>query len=260
QEDTFGADDEDWSIYRDISKEEDEEEEEEDRLMLMQYNELLEKYAPDYLAGLDRQACERIQSTLMYRFTEGTQPAILEHPAAPLTKEQVWQREVDIMARRYQLHLNVERIRVPEVLFQPSILGIDQTGVVESICQMIKNIGCCPQDLVKNVFVTGGGFSTIPGLKERLACDLRQALPLQTDVGIRIAKDPFLDAWRGAAKWAAQPAFGDQCVTRDMYLECGSDYLKEHSLGNLFYRPTAPQVVDGVSTLQQKGTKAKRSV
>ena len=29
------------------------------------------------------------------------------------------------------MHLNVERIRVPEILFQPSIGGIDQAGISE---------------------------------------------------------------------------------------------------------------------------------
>lgn len=37
------------------------------------------------------------------------------------------------VAEYYQLHLGTELIRVPEILFQPSIAGIDQGGVAETI-------------------------------------------------------------------------------------------------------------------------------
>jgi actin-related protein 5 len=35
------------------------------------------------------------------------------------------------MEQNYQLHLNVERIRVPEALFQPSMFGQDCAGLGE---------------------------------------------------------------------------------------------------------------------------------
>ncbi|KAJ1915230.1 Nuclear actin-protein involved in chromatin remodeling [Mycoemilia scoparia] len=242
KEDTFGADDEDWSIYRDISKEEDEEEEEEDKLNLNQCNELLERYAPDYLAGLDREAKNRIQNTLMYRFSEGTQEAILDETAAQPSKDEAWQLEIDTAARQYQMHLNIERIRVPEVLFQPSIIGIDQSGIVETISQILKNIKDHPaSEFVKNIYLTGGGFAMIPGLSQRLESELRMVMPIGTDIRIHFAENPLLDAWRGAAKWARSPTFSDSCVTRQMYLECGGDYLKEHALSNRYYKATELQ-------------------
>ncbi len=37
----------------------------------------------------------------------------------------------DDVAQSYQLHLNVERIRVPEVWFQPAIAGVDSAGIAE---------------------------------------------------------------------------------------------------------------------------------
>ena len=35
------------------------------------------------------------------------------------------------LTETYQLHLNVERIRVPETWFQPSIFGLDSAGIGE---------------------------------------------------------------------------------------------------------------------------------
>jgi hypothetical protein len=42
------------------------------------------------------------------------------------------------MGQTYQLHVNVERVRVPEVLFEPSIIGLDQAGLVETINDIVR--------------------------------------------------------------------------------------------------------------------------
>ena len=39
----------------------------------------------------------------------------------------------------HRLHLNVERFRVPEVIFQPSIAGSDRAGLVEMISHVLKS-------------------------------------------------------------------------------------------------------------------------
>jgi len=44
----------------------------------------------------------------------------------------------DNQAQQYQIRLNVEQIRIPEVLFQPSIVGIDQAGVIEIVNDALK--------------------------------------------------------------------------------------------------------------------------
>jgi len=40
-----------------------------------------------------------------------------------------------------QLHVNVERIRVPEVLWQPNLGGLDQAGLGEVIEGVLKGFG-----------------------------------------------------------------------------------------------------------------------
>jgi actin-related protein 5 len=37
----------------------------------------------------------------------------------------------DDIAQAHQIHLNVERIRVPETWFQPSMAGVDSAGIAE---------------------------------------------------------------------------------------------------------------------------------
>ncbi|KAJ1773843.1 Nuclear actin-protein involved in chromatin remodeling [Coemansia sp. RSA 1813] len=232
QDDNFGAEDEDWDVYRDISKEEEAEEDEDDEAELMKYNKLLEKHAPDYLESLDRKARAKIESTTMYRFTEGCQPAILEKPAATQKLDNA--TIIARAAREYQLHLNIERIRVPEIIFRPGLIGIDQAGLVETFEGVFRQVK--RHSLANNVFVTGGGFSQVAGMVSRLQKDIQSITPAHTPIKVTRAVDPLLDAWRGAAQWSIKEpeAFTAASITRQDYLEYGGEYLREHAASNRF--------------------------
>jgi actin-related protein 5 len=41
-----------------------------------------------------------------------------------------------------------------------------------------------------------------------------------------------LDAWRGAATWAGKKESRRNFITKAEYAEKGSEYIKEHDLGN----------------------------
>ncbi|KAJ2766702.1 Nuclear actin-protein involved in chromatin remodeling, partial [Coemansia nantahalensis] len=173
-DDNFGAEDDDWNIYRDISKKEDAEVVEEDEAELEGYNRQLSLHAPDYLESLDRAARAGIENTIMYRFTDGCEQAILDKPAAQQKADNA--AIVARVAREYQLHLNVERIRVPEIIFRPGLVGLDQAGLLETIDGILRRTGS-RLSLVNNVFVTGGGFSQVPGILGRLERDIRSTVP-----------------------------------------------------------------------------------
>ncbi|CAG8590260.1 2060_t:CDS:10, partial [Funneliformis mosseae] len=211
-EDTFGMDDNDWSIYKEISKEEDAWEEEEELTQLREYEGKLLQYDPAFLPEHTFDAKNSQQNSLVYMLTRGISP-----PYDP-----------ENFGQMHQLHVNIERIRVPEALFQPSIVGLDQAGVVETIGDIVNRFD--PDDrrqMVKSVFVTGGHTQT-PGLLPRLEVSLKSILPSDASLKIVHAKDPVLDAWRGAALWANTEDFYKYAVTRQEYQECGGDYLKEH--------------------------------
>ncbi|KAJ2630759.1 Nuclear actin-protein involved in chromatin remodeling [Coemansia sp. RSA 1290] len=234
QDDDFGAEDADWNIYRDISKDDEAEENEEDEAELEKYNKQLVKHAPDYLESLDRAARAKIENTTMYRFTDGCQSAILEKPAAPQKLDNA--AIVGQIAREYQLHLNIERIRVPETIFRPGLVGLDQAGLLETIDGILRQTSG-RLSLINNVFITGGGFSTVPGMLERLQRDIQSIAPAGTPIRIRRAADPLRDAWRGAAQWctAEAEAFAASRISKHDYLEQGGEYLREHGASNRYY-------------------------
>lgn len=56
-----------------------------------------------------------------------------------------------------QLHLGVESIRAPEILFQPSMVGCIDAGIMETIDFVLKQFTADDQLLLaKNIFLTGG--------------------------------------------------------------------------------------------------------
>jgi actin-related protein 5 len=213
EDDNFGADDNDWGIYRTIQREDvsDEEEEEDLNGALKTVETLLLKYDPNFTEEDTLEAEMDWTRSLIHSFTRGPWPFDPES-----------QREI------HQLHLNVERIRVPEVVFQPSIAGVDQSGVLEIASAILtERLAGHParSDVLKDVFLTGGN-TTFEGFDERLARELTAVLEVGTPLRVRRAKNPVLDAWKGAAKWAAEESSKKYFVTRADFLEKGGEYIK----------------------------------
>ena len=212
-DDNFGANDEDWGVYRTVAmgeQSEDEEEEDLDTEMKTVEAQLL-KYDPSFSESKTMAAQKDWTKSLMHAFLRGPRPFDSES-----------QQEV------HQLHLNVERIRVPEVVFQPAIAGLDQAGIVDIAADMINHGMGKPQDrngMLKDIFITGGN-TLFTGFEERLSKELRAVLPIEASMRVRRAQDPLLDAWKGAAQWSREPGYKSALVTRQEYQEKGSDYMK----------------------------------
>ena len=59
----------------------------------------------------------------------------------------------------------MERIRAAEILFQPSMVGLSEAGLAETIDYVLKLFSAEDQQkLVNNIFITGG-TAKIPGLQ-----------------------------------------------------------------------------------------------
>lgn len=155
------------------------------------------------------------------------------------------------VAEYYQLQLGTERIRTPEILFQPSMIGMEQAGVAETLESVLsrypKEQQAC---LAQNVFVTGSP-AQLPGLHERLCTELLAMRPFQSLFSVALAKNPVLDSWKGARQCAVQRDFLSKfAIKRADYEERGPDYLKEHSYSNVIHTPSTPSPTKSL-TLQQ---------
>ncbi|KAF2733084.1 Actin/actin-like protein [Polyplosphaeria fusca] len=119
-----------------------------------------------------------------------------------------------------------ERFAVPELLFNPSDIGIQEAGLPEAIVQAL---GTLPEALklafLSNIVVVGGN-SLIPGFMERLESELRMLVPDNYLLGIARADDPIKHTWLGAARFASQPdLLKHVLVSKAEYDENGSTWL-----------------------------------
>lgn len=223
-DDNFGANDDDWGVYRSIAIGEDagsDDEEEDLGATVKKLEAELLEYDPDFTEANTLDAQKDWTKSLIHAFLRGPRPF---DPAS--------------QAEAHQLHLNVERIRVPEVLFQPSIAGLDSAGIVEIAADIlshrVSSIGNGADDFLKDIFLTGGN-TLFQGFDDRLRSELRSVMPAGAEIVVRGAQDRILDAWKGAASWVREAEEWKKVrVGRAEYLEKGSDYIKEHRLGNAF--------------------------
>uniref|UniRef100_A0A667XGD3 Actin-related protein 5 n=1 Tax=Myripristis murdjan TaxID=586833 RepID=A0A667XGD3_9TELE len=168
------------------------------------------------------------------------------------------------MAEYHQLFVGTERLRCPEILFQPSLTGEDQMGLMETLQYVLARYTPEQQEaLVSNVFLTGGNMQ-YPGMKERVERELLAMRPFQSHFQVSMASRPALDAWYGARDWALQhlPAGGgggtEGWISRQDYEEKGGEYLSEHCASNVFIpmkiakptpsRPSEPAVTSSTPT------------
>jgi hypothetical protein len=56
--------------------------------------------------------------------------------------------------QKNQLFLTVERIRCPEVLFQPSLIGLNSTGLIETIDIVLNNLNQYKKQLINVLLIT----------------------------------------------------------------------------------------------------------
>eukprot|EP00158_Paraphelidium_tribonemae_P009883 Partr_v1_DN28990_c1_g1_i1_m25609 putative chromatin remodeling complex subunit (Arp5) len=206
-DDGFGMDDTDWLVYRDI-KNEAESEDEDDQKKLDHYEDLLLQYDPEFMTDEDMELSER-KNSLYHRLIHG----------------QSGYTEPNDQAAMHQLHMNIERIRVPEIFFQPHIIGIDEAGIVENLETILSlfseqertlmvQVGLTIAFLIalltlQNIYVTGG-CAQFPGFKERLEREIRMLRPTGSKFSVQVNGG---SAWQAMSQWAVSPKFKDTSIT-----------------------------------------------
>lgn len=145
----------------------------------------------------------------------------------------------------HQLHVGIERMRAPEVLFQPALVGNVEAGLAETIEFVLKRFTPEEQSaLVSNIFLTGG-CASFPGLVERLERELMEIRPHKSSFKVICVDDSVLAAWNGGKILASLPEFKNTFFTKADYEEKGGEYFKEHSTSNYYF--PSPQVVNQVT-------------
>ncbi|KAM4062706.1 actin domain-containing protein [Hirsutella rhossiliensis] len=118
--------------------------------------------------------------------------------------------------------LRNERFAVPELIFNPSDMGLRQPGLPDLVQQSLRQLplGLWP-GLVANVIVVGGN-ALFDGFIQRLQRDVVQRLPADCVVRVARPADPVTSTWRGAANMATSAHMDRVAVTKLEYEELGA--------------------------------------
>ncbi|KAG6856228.1 hypothetical protein H0H87_006322 [Tephrocybe sp. NHM501043] len=130
----------------------------------------------------------------------------------------------DIVAEADQiLVMNNERFSVPELLFRPDDIGLDQSGLAATIAQSISLITSDLQGMFWANIGLVGGCTKFPGFRARLTFELQSFAPIDCEVAIYECDEPIIEAYKAAATFASLPGFTNHVVTRAEYAESGSN-------------------------------------
>jgi len=95
------------------------------------------------------------------------------------------------------IKMNNERFQIPELLFHPTDVGINETGISHTIVYIIESL---PEQfrplLYQNIFLTGG-CACLPGFQQRIYQDVRAMANYLYDVNVHTSDNPVIEAWLG---------------------------------------------------------------
>ena len=144
-------------------------------------------------------------------------------------QSQLTERKSNLNSKHFA-DCGIEKIQVPEILFQPTLVGYEQCGIKECVQIILHRYSPENQvELAKNVFLTGG-TTNIEGFTQRIFADLQELCPYKSEINVKQATDPSLDAWKGAALWAMIES--NSWFTRHDFDEYGPEYFKKHRFSN----------------------------
>jgi len=114
-----------------------------------------------------------------------------------------------------------ERFRCPEVLFQPSFIGIEQSGIHNLTFSSIMK---CDVDIRKDLYantVMSGGTTMFKQIDQRLKDELDKLSPQTMTVKIVAPPERKYSVWIGGSILASLSTFEEMWVTKEEYDESG---------------------------------------
>ena len=120
--------------------------------------------------------------------------------------------------------LSSELSRAPELLFDPTLQGVDTPPLLDSVAHSLAHLD--PElvtELLGNVILSGG---VLTGLDARIKSELEHAYPSVSRVRVKSLPNPRDAPWRGGALLAAPDTFIRLCITPSEYAEQGERMLE----------------------------------
>jgi actin beta/gamma 1 len=114
-----------------------------------------------------------------------------------------------------------ERFRCPEVLFQPSFIGREASGIHDCTFQTIMK---CDVDIRKDLYaniVLSGGTTMYPGIGERMTKELNALAPSTMKIKVVAPPERKYSVWIGGSILASLSTFQSMWISKEEYDESG---------------------------------------
>jgi len=114
-----------------------------------------------------------------------------------------------------------ERFRCPEVLFQPSFIGKEASGIHDCVFQTIMK---CDVDIRKDLYgniVLSGGTTMFPGVGERMTKELTALAPSTMKIKVVAPPERKYSVWIGGSILSSLSTFQQMWISKAEYDESG---------------------------------------
>ena len=114
-----------------------------------------------------------------------------------------------------------ERFRCPEVLFQPSLIGKEASGIHDCTFQTIMK---CDVDIRRDLYaniVMSGGTTMFPGIAERMTKELTGLAPSTMKIKVVAPPERKYSVWIGGSILASLSTFQQMWISKSEYDEAG---------------------------------------
>jgi actin-related protein len=114
-----------------------------------------------------------------------------------------------------------ERFRCPEVLFQPSLIGKEASGIHDCTFQTVMK---CDVDIRRDLYanvVLSGGTTMFPGIAERMTKELIALAPATMKIKVVAPPERKYSVWIGGSILASLSTFQQMWISKAEYDESG---------------------------------------
>ena len=130
-----------------------------------------------------------------------------------------------------QVIIKDQRIRCPEALFKPSMIGKEGNGIGQTCNDSIQK---CDVDIRKDLYnavVLSGGTSMYNGLPERLTKEIKALAPesMKEEVKVIATPERKFAAWIGGSILSSISTFDSMWITKNEYQESGATIVHRKS-------------------------------
>jgi actin beta/gamma 1 len=114
-----------------------------------------------------------------------------------------------------------ERFRTPEVLFQPSLIGKEASGIHDTMFQTIMK---CDVDIRKDLYaniVLSGGTTMFTGIAERLTKEITALAPPTMKIKVVAPPERKYSVWSGGSILSSLSTFQSMWISKEEFDDAG---------------------------------------